>query len=69
MKMAVHPFRALQNRIFQKPPPVESEKTDKDILFNELRKKEYARLDKLGHVYLDFTGGNIYPAIAHRSAS
>jgi molybdenum cofactor sulfurtransferase len=61
MKMAVHPFRALQNRIFQKPPPVESEKTDKDILFNELRKKEYARLDKLGHVYLDFTGGNIYP--------
>jgi molybdenum cofactor sulfurtransferase len=29
--------------------------------FNCLREKEYSRLDKLRHVYLDFTGGNIHP--------
>lgn len=33
----------------------------RDKFFNKLRRKEYARLDKLGHVYLDFTGGNIHP--------
>lgn len=33
-----------------------------DEFFNNLRKKEYSRLDKLNHVYLDYTGGNIYPA-------
>jgi molybdenum cofactor sulfurtransferase len=33
----------------------------RDNFFNELRKKEYARLDELGHVYLDYTGGNIHP--------
>ena len=38
-----------------------SEEMSRDILFSRLRKKEYSRLDKLGHVYLDFTGGNIYP--------
>lgn len=27
---------------------------------DELRKKEYSRLDEEGHVYLDFTGGNLY---------
>jgi molybdenum cofactor sulfurtransferase len=32
-----------------------------DDFFNKLRKKEYARLDKLGQVYLDYTGGNIHP--------
>jgi len=31
-----------------------------DALFNALREKEYARLDKAGHVYLDYTGGNLY---------
>lgn len=31
-----------------------------DALFNTLREKEYARLDKAGHVYLDYTGGNLY---------
>ena len=29
--------------------------------FDELRKKEYAILDKHQHVYLDYTGGHIYP--------
>jgi len=32
-----------------------------DIFFNRLRKKEFSRLDKSGHVYLDYTGGNLYP--------
>lgn len=32
-----------------------------DAFFNKLRKKEYSTLDKLGHVYLDYTGGNIHP--------
>ena len=31
-----------------------------DAYFNELRAKEYARLDNAGHVYLDYTGGNLY---------
>jgi molybdenum cofactor sulfurtransferase len=26
----------------------------------DLRATEYARLDKLGHVYLDYTGGSLY---------
>ncbi|HLP04670.1 MAG TPA: aminotransferase class V-fold PLP-dependent enzyme [Paludibacter sp.] len=29
--------------------------------FEKLRKKEYGRLDKKGHVYLDYTGGHLYP--------
>jgi molybdenum cofactor sulfurtransferase len=29
--------------------------------FNELRQKEYARLDQSGHVYLDYTGANLHP--------
>jgi selenocysteine lyase/cysteine desulfurase len=32
-----------------------------DIFFERLRKKEFSRLDKSGHVYLDYTGGNLYP--------
>jgi molybdenum cofactor sulfurtransferase len=40
---------------------MEPEKLNRDIFFNRLRKKEYARLDKSGHVYLDYTGGNIHP--------
>lgn len=31
-----------------------------DDFFNELRKKEYSRLTEKGHVYLDYTGGNLY---------
>jgi len=29
--------------------------------FNSVREKQYATLDESGHVYLDYTGGNIYP--------
>ena len=32
-----------------------------EIFFERLRKKEFSRLDKSGHVYLDYTGGNLYP--------
>jgi molybdenum cofactor sulfurtransferase len=38
---------------------IEQDKGEK--YFNRLRKNEYARLDKLGHIYLDYTGGNVYP--------
>ncbi len=37
-----------------------SVKLKEDQFFNELRKKEYSRLDEKGHVYLDYTGGNLY---------
>ena len=40
---------------------MESEKLNRDIFFNRLRKKEFAGLDRSGNVYLDYTGGNIYP--------
>jgi selenocysteine lyase/cysteine desulfurase len=32
-----------------------------DAFFNELRRKEFARLDKERHIYLDYTGGCLYP--------
>ncbi len=38
-----------------------NDNNNEDLFFDQLRKKEFSRLDKLGHVYLDFTGGNIYP--------
>lgn len=31
-----------------------------DVFFEELRSKEYSRLDELRQTYLDFTGGNLY---------
>lgn len=31
-----------------------------DMFFNKLRAKNYHRLDKEGHIYLDYTGGNLY---------
>lgn len=31
-----------------------------DEFFTELREKEYSRLSEQGHVYLDYTGGNLY---------
>lgn len=40
---------------------MESDKLDSDAFFNRLRKKEFARLDQTGHVYFDYTGGNLYP--------
>jgi len=33
---------------------------DSTSSLDELRVKEYARLDELGHVYLDYTGGGLY---------
>jgi molybdenum cofactor sulfurtransferase len=36
-------------------------KLNSDAFFNKLRKKEYSTLDKQGHVYLDYTGGNLQP--------
>lgn len=38
-----------------------AEKMDDDIFFNALRHTEYARLDETRQVYLDYTGGNLYP--------
>lgn len=35
---------------------------DDDPFFTELRRKEYARIDANREVYLDFTGGNLYPS-------
>lgn len=32
-----------------------------DSFFEELRQTEYERLDRLKHVYLDYTGGNLHP--------
>jgi selenocysteine lyase/cysteine desulfurase len=37
------------------------EKLSGDTFFNQLRRTEYARLDHTGHVYLDYTGGNLHP--------
>lgn len=37
-----------------------AEKKKGEKYFNRLRKKEYSRLDKLGHIYLDYTGGHVY---------
>jgi selenocysteine lyase/cysteine desulfurase len=31
------------------------------IGIDELRESEYTRLDNLGHIYLDYTGGSLYP--------
>src|SRR5258707_11801613 len=31
-------------------------------LLDELRATEYARLDRAGHIYLDYTGGGLFPA-------
>jgi molybdenum cofactor sulfurtransferase len=30
------------------------------LVLDELRRTDYARLDRLGHVYLDYTGGGLY---------
>lgn len=32
-----------------------------EAFFSALRQKEFARLDEQKHVYLDYTGGNLYP--------
>jgi selenocysteine lyase/cysteine desulfurase len=35
--------------------------TNADLFIERLRKEEFARIDKTGQVYLDYTGGNLYP--------
>jgi hypothetical protein len=35
--------------------------SETDAFFNSLRCREFSRLDRHGHVYLDYTGGNLYP--------
>jgi molybdenum cofactor sulfurtransferase len=37
------------------------EQQNSEDSFSALRKEEYARLDRAGHVYLDYTAANIYP--------
>ncbi|MCE1254404.1 MAG: aminotransferase class V-fold PLP-dependent enzyme [Anaerolineae bacterium] len=32
----------------------------KTIILDEMRKNDYSRLDRLGHIYLDYTGGGLY---------
>ncbi|MBS1774922.1 MAG: aminotransferase class V-fold PLP-dependent enzyme [Bacteroidetes bacterium] len=32
-----------------------------DVFFEQLRASEFSRLDKEGHFYFDYTGGNLYP--------
>jgi molybdenum cofactor sulfurtransferase len=44
-----------------RPPLLKTRRANSDAFFERLRSKEYSRLDKLGHVYLDYTGGNLYP--------
>lgn len=35
--------------------------SEDDLFFEELRKREFSVLDEQGQVYLDYTGGNLYP--------
>ena len=46
---------------YAKIAAMNAKKLDSDDFFNGLRQKEYARLDQTGQVYLDYTGGNLYP--------
>jgi molybdenum cofactor sulfurtransferase len=45
---------------FKKRKSPQTEVIKHDHFFNDLRKSEYNRLDKDGHIYLDYTGGNLY---------
>ncbi len=52
----------MSNQILEKEiPETKAISLSDDAFFSELRKKEYSRIDKNSEVYLDFTGGNIYP--------
>lgn len=44
----------------KKAPIIKKEELAHDPYFNSLRKNEYDRLDKDNHIYLDYTGGNLY---------
>ncbi len=45
---------------FRKGSTPQSNIADEDY-FRSLRNREFSRLDKENHVYLDYTGGNLYP--------
>jgi molybdenum cofactor sulfurtransferase len=50
------------SKLFQRKPVLPKlHNGGNDAFFESLRKKEFARLDKTGQVYLDYTGGNLYP--------
>lgn len=44
----------------KKRPSKDTQSLAHDEFFNTLRAKEYSRLDKDQHIYLDYTGGNLY---------
>ncbi len=50
------------NFLFKKLPanPSDSAKDGDEHFFSALRKKEFSRLDEQRHIYLDYTGGNLY---------
>ncbi len=48
-----------QNKLFKKFIEKFPQYLDTQII-DELRATEYERLDRLGHIYLDYTGGNLY---------
>jgi molybdenum cofactor sulfurtransferase len=40
---------------------------EKTHILDEMRRNEYERLDRLGHVYLDYTGGGLYADVQIKS--
>ena len=53
-------FNFLSNNAAQKIFLKSYPQYKKTAHLDQLRKTEYSRLDKQGHVYLDYTGGNLY---------
>ncbi|MBD3638251.1 MAG: aminotransferase class V-fold PLP-dependent enzyme [Crocinitomicaceae bacterium] len=49
--------------ILKKKKATETVQLAHDEFFNDLRTKNYSRLDKDKHVYLDYTGGNLYSSL------
>jgi selenocysteine lyase/cysteine desulfurase len=43
-------------------PSAEPEGNGLDAIFDQIREKDFKRLDTHGHVYLDYTGGGLYAA-------
>ena len=53
------PVRSL-NRPGEKRPLLHQPKSRADLFFEDLRSKEFERLDRANQIYLDYTGGNLY---------
>jgi molybdenum cofactor sulfurtransferase len=47
-------------RFFSRTKKVADSVSDESF-FEQMRKSEFSRIDAAGHIYLDFTGGNLYP--------